>query len=102
MKRRPTTDLPADFGISERVRKWAAVKGYGNLDQHLEYFLLQVEKFGYRYSSWDAALMVAVRDDWARLGKGQAQVCAKCGGSLRAGHTKRKIGLVCNDCEAAA
>ena len=66
-KRKPATDLPPSFGISERVRNWAKLHGYADLDQHLEYFMLKVEANGYRYTSWDAALMTAIRDDWAKL-----------------------------------
>ena len=67
MKRKPSTDIPANFGLSERVQNWAKLKGYDRLEEHLEYFLLKVESNGYRYASYDAALMTAIRDDWAKL-----------------------------------
>lgn len=62
------TARPQDFGISQRVREWAEKHGYGQLEAHLDYFILQADKGGYRYSDWDAALMSAIRDDWAGLG----------------------------------
>lgn len=69
MKRKPSTDIPPDFTITPRVRGWALAKGYGDLEQHLEYFKLKVEANGYRYVSWDAAFCTAIRDDWAGLRK---------------------------------
>ncbi|GIK74388.1 MAG: hypothetical protein BroJett021_33760 [Chloroflexota bacterium] len=67
MKKKKTA-RPQNFGISQRVREWAEKHGYGQLDAHLDYFILQSDKGGYRYSDWDAALMSAIRDDWAGLG----------------------------------
>lgn len=61
------TPMPADFGISERVRSWAAKKGFGRLDEHLESFRTKAAKHGYAYADWDAAFMEAVREDWAKL-----------------------------------
>jgi hypothetical protein len=61
------TALPEDFGISERVRKWAAAKGYGQLDEHLEAFKRKSVAKGYTNVSWDDAFMEAIREDWAKL-----------------------------------
>jgi hypothetical protein len=61
------TALPDDFGISERVRSWAAAKGYGQLDEHLEAFKRKARAKAYTYASWDEAFMEAIREDWAKL-----------------------------------
>lgn len=66
-RKSPTTQLPEGFGISERVRKWAAAKGHGQLEAHLESFLGKVRAKDYRYVDWDEAFMTAIRDDWAKL-----------------------------------
>lgn len=63
--------LPADFGVSDQVKAWAASKGYGHLEDHLEAFKLKAEAKGYAYSDWDAAFKSAIRDDWAGLRKSQ-------------------------------
>ncbi len=65
--RKLETDIPDDFIISDRVRKWAAEKGHLKLDEHLESFKLAVSAKGYRYTNWDSAFMRAVRDNWAKL-----------------------------------
>lgn len=62
------TPLPDDFGISERVAQWAAEKGYGDLDQHLESFIGKARAKGYTYADWDEAFMNAIRDNWAKVG----------------------------------
>jgi hypothetical protein len=61
------TPLPPDFGISERVRAWAAEKGHGRLDDHLENFVSYARRKGATYVDWDEALMGAIRGDWAKL-----------------------------------
>lgn len=61
------TELPSDFGISERVSEWAATKGYDRLDEHLESFKRKVAANGYRRVSWDDSFMEAIREDWAKL-----------------------------------
>jgi hypothetical protein len=61
------TALPDDFGISERVRTWAAAKGYGQLDEHLEAFKRKARAKAYTYANWDEAFMEAIREDWAKL-----------------------------------
>jgi hypothetical protein len=65
-KQTPTT-LPEDFVISERVRAWAAEKGFDQLEQHLECFVSTCKAKGYRYVDWDEAFMNAVRKDWADI-----------------------------------
>lgn len=61
------TALPADFGISERVKAWAEEKGHIRLAEHLESFKVKAKANGYTYADWDAAFMGAIRDDWAKL-----------------------------------
>lgn len=64
--------LPDGFGVSDRVRKWAAEKGHDRLEAHLDNFLLAVAKQGYVYADWDAAFMSAISDNWAKLEKSVA------------------------------
>jgi hypothetical protein len=59
--------LPDGFAISPHVAQWAAQHGFARLDEHLEHFVLTCRKGGYEYADWDAALMDAIRDDWAKL-----------------------------------
>lgn len=61
------TSLPDGFEISDRVKSWAKEKGYSNLDQHFENFVLQSKSKNYQYVDWDSALMTAIRSDWAGL-----------------------------------
>jgi hypothetical protein len=68
-KRPQVVDIPPDFGVSERVRAWAAEKGFTRLDEHLDAFKRKAAAKAYRYADWDAAFMEAVREDWAKLGK---------------------------------
>jgi len=70
-RRKTETPIPDDFTVSDRVKRWAAEKGYARLPEHLEAFRLKAEAKGYRYADWDAALMNAIRDDWAGIGKSQ-------------------------------
>jgi hypothetical protein len=60
--------IPADFGISERVTRWAAEKGYTRLPERLERFVSVSKAKGYQYIDWDEAFMNAIRDDWAKFG----------------------------------
>lgn len=64
--------IPDDFGISDRVQKWAAERQIHNLPQHLEYFVSRAKAKAYAYVDWDEAFMCAIRDDWAKIGKGAA------------------------------
>lgn len=61
------TTLPEGFGLSERVIEWAKVRGYGRLNEHLEHFRVTCAANGYTYADWDAALMRAIKDNWAKL-----------------------------------
>jgi hypothetical protein len=61
------TELPVDMVVSERVRAWAAKKGFGRLDEHLEAFKAKARKLVLTYADWDAAFEEAVREDWAGL-----------------------------------
>lgn len=61
------TRVASDFAISDRVREWAAEKGFGDLDQHLEAFKAKAGAKGYTYADWDLAFMGAIREDWAKL-----------------------------------
>lgn len=49
------------------MRSWAAEKGFGRLDEHLEAFRAKARKSDLRYVDWDAAFEEAVREDWAGL-----------------------------------
>lgn len=70
-KAKPTravkTTIPPEFGISPAVQAWADRKGYTRLDEHLEAFTDKANANGYQYVDWDAALMNAIRNDWAKL-----------------------------------
>lgn len=61
------TSLPADFGVSDRVKTWAAEHGFGQLNEHLDAFRRKATAKGYTYVSWDDAFMEAIREDWAKL-----------------------------------
>jgi hypothetical protein len=82
----PQTPLPADFGISDRVRAWAAEKRFDRLDEHLDAFKRKALAKGYTYLSWDDAFMEAIRTDWAQLrvvGRGGPSALAPTGGASR-------------------
>lgn len=60
--------LPEDFSISDRVREWYAKEGFKEpIQAHFDSFVLKAKAAGYSYIDWDAALMNAIRSDWARL-----------------------------------
>jgi len=61
------TPLPPDFKISERVKTWATAKGHGQLEEHFEAFIGKAQAHHYRYADWDAALITAIREDWAKV-----------------------------------
>jgi hypothetical protein len=63
----PTFPMPDDFGISERVEKWAKTKGHSRLAEHLERFRSKAKAKAYVYADWDEAFMTAIREDWAKL-----------------------------------
>jgi hypothetical protein len=64
---RTKTQMPEDFGLSERVVRWAQEGGYARLPEHLEAFKRKARAKGYTYVDWDSALMEAIREDWAKL-----------------------------------
>lgn len=66
-KKAPETTMPADFTLSERVRRWGKEKGHTRLEEHFEAFCLKAKAKGYTYADWDAAFMGAVRENWADL-----------------------------------
>lgn len=66
-EKKPKTDIPPDFGISEKVRFWAKAKGHSNLEDHLESFKRKVAAKGYQYVDWDSAFMEAIRENWAKI-----------------------------------
>ena len=70
------TPMPADFGISDRVRQWAAENKHGQLDKHLAAFRISCQAKGYAYVDWDAAFMNAIRGNWAKLEATPQQVAA--------------------------
>lgn len=100
------TSCPEDFGISERVKNWAAREGTHSrpLEAHLKHFMSYVRRLAPVYADWDEALMTAIREDW--LGQQLAkQERAKHGGKrfesaidqserIAAGLTGRKPGRV--------
>ncbi|WP_151976684.1 helix-turn-helix domain-containing protein [Acinetobacter soli] len=61
------TTLPENFEVSERVKTWAAQKGFDRLEEHLEYFTGYAVASGKKYADWDQALMNAIRGNWAKL-----------------------------------
>lgn len=100
------TPLPESFAISDRVKTWAAGKGFGQLERYLEFFVGRMKASGKTYTDWDEAFMNCIREDWPEFrkqnGHGVAtaadQPCVKCGGSLKGGHTVTSDGRLCNPC----
>lgn len=68
------TPIPEGFQVSERVRQWAASRGFTHLEQHCEAFISKCKANDYRRADWDEAFMTAIRDDWARLRNGRGSV----------------------------
>lgn len=64
---RPKVAMPEDFGISERVRVWAAEKGFHSLETRLEHFRSKAKAKSYVYADWDEGFMGAIREDWAKI-----------------------------------
>jgi hypothetical protein len=72
-KRRSAKTLyPPDFDVSPKVAAWAASRGYGQLERHLEAFAAKAKANGYCYLDWDSAFMNAIREDWAKVREGDA------------------------------
>lgn len=65
--RKRAIPLPDNFGISDRVREWAAQKGHGKLEARLEHFLGYAKAHGKTYADWDESFMNAIRADWAKF-----------------------------------
>lgn len=65
--KQPKVAMPPDFGISERVRTWAAEKGHHSLEARFEHFCGKAKANGYAYSDWDEGFMGAIRDNWAKI-----------------------------------
>lgn len=67
---KPKTALPENFTVSERVKTWATREGFseGRVAANFSKFVLSARSKDYRYADWDAALMTAIRDDWAKVG----------------------------------
>lgn len=59
--------LPADFEISENVKKWAEKSGYTRLQDHFDAFTRKAKAKSYTYADWDSAFMEAIREDWAKI-----------------------------------
>lgn len=59
--------IPDDFGISERVQRWAREKGHSLLEKRLEHFVGYARRNAKEYADWDEAFMGAIREDWAKL-----------------------------------
>lgn len=68
-KRRAPTPIPTEFSLSDRVRQWAAERDVDRLELRVEHFIGRARAKGYTYVDWDAALMNAIREDWAGLSK---------------------------------
>lgn len=65
------TRCPLDFQISDRVKSWAADKGHKDLEAHFEKFMSYVKTKAPKYLDWDEALMVCIRENWAKVGQGK-------------------------------
>jgi len=83
-RKKPALPLPPDFAISERVKTWAAEKGFGLLDRHFEAFIGKVRAKGYTYVDWDEALMNCIREDWGKVNSRPAP-------EKRAAHSPAKL-----------
>lgn len=59
--------MPADFGISERVKRWADEHGHRSLDLHLEHFRGYAKANGAKFLDWDEAFMNSIRSNFARV-----------------------------------
>ena len=73
IKKQPTY-MPENFGLSERVIKWANQNSYRDLQKHLDNFVLSAQAKGYTYTDWDAALMKAIRENWAKVPNNKLQL----------------------------
>lgn len=69
LRKSAKTPPPSDFAISPAVQAWATEKGFTRLPERLEDFMGKCAANGYTYVDWDAALMSAIRNDWAKFGE---------------------------------
>lgn len=60
-----------DLNPSDRVAAWAVESQFTEkrLLDNFAKFVLYARREGKKYSDWDAALMTAIRDDWAKVGE---------------------------------
>lgn len=86
----PKTPVPADFEISQNVRDWAKAKGFGQLDEHCEAFVIQCHAKGYRYANHDAAFKSAIRKDWAEIRKPKSNGAYRQTGPPTAGQRREE------------
>jgi hypothetical protein len=65
------TPIPEGFELapSPAVSEWAEKHGHQQLKRHLDHFCTVARNRNYQYVDWDRALMTAIRDDWAGIGK---------------------------------
>lgn len=68
-RKKSETPLPENFEVSERVKAWATENGFtdNRVSENFAKFLLWSKSKDKRYSDWDAALMTAIRDNWAKV-----------------------------------
>lgn len=68
-RKKPETEIPENFEVSERVKAWAAENHFtdNRVSQNFAKFALWAKSKDKRYSDWDAALMAAIRDNWAEV-----------------------------------
>jgi len=72
-KRKQKFSMPEDFGVSERVKRWATEErakagvGYDRLEERLKHFRGYAIANGAEYVNWDQAFMNAIAGDWAKL-----------------------------------
>lgn len=66
-RKKSKVPLPEGFTVSSRVKVWAAENKFpdSRVDNNFAKFVLWAQSKDARYSDWDAALMTAIRDDWA-------------------------------------
>lgn len=59
--------MPDDFAVSQRVRDWATENNFkqDRVANNFAKFVLWAKSKGAEYADWDAALMNAIRADWA-------------------------------------
>ena len=67
INKKQKTSVPENFEISQRVIDWALEHKYYNLKKHFDNFVLAAQSKGYQYVDWDAALMNAIRNNWANI-----------------------------------